>query len=259
MKYHNKWLKILYKLLTLYESCLNLEWNSWHRTNNFEISWNFWNVVNLCYLIYNLFITFQLNLSLFLHIFKKNCINCQKKKKFICISHLSADYIKYWLQNNSISLFPWFPILFDVKEKNAIFLSLQGETLARITHKGRGGVYTIHHEDRNFLTYLHKLCSKLRSNSIPFKGMCTCTIVYVDTSHENASVVGCYHELKREEEKKKNNGYRRRIYSTENFPFHLRLTIARILKHTDVPKVCLKRCLKQTFYLYKILYLFVVI
>ena len=54
MKYHNKWLKILYKLLTLYESCLNLEWNSWHRTNNFEISWNFWNVVNLCYLIYNL-------------------------------------------------------------------------------------------------------------------------------------------------------------------------------------------------------------
>lgn len=82
MKYHNKWLKILYKLLTLYESCLNLEWNSWHRTNNFEISWNFWNVVNLCYLIYNLFITFQLNLSLFLlHIFKKNCINCQKKKK----------------------------------------------------------------------------------------------------------------------------------------------------------------------------------
>lgn len=33
--------------------------------------------------------------------------------------------------------------------------------------------------------------------------MCTCTIVYVDTSHENASVVGCYHELKREREKKK--------------------------------------------------------
>lgn len=32
--------------------------------------------------------------------------------------------------------------------------------------------------------------------------MCTCTIVYVDTSHENASVVGCYHELRREEEKK---------------------------------------------------------
>lgn len=44
--------------------------------------------------------------------------------------------------------------------------------------------------------------------------MCTCTIVYVDTSHENASVVGCYHELKRER-KKKNNEYRRRIYSTE--------------------------------------------
>lgn len=61
-----------------------------------------------------------------------NCINCQKKKKkFICnssISYLSVYYIKYWLQNNSISLFPWFPILFDVKEKNAIFLSLQGET-----------------------------------------------------------------------------------------------------------------------------------
>lgn len=84
------------------------------------------------------------------HIYKKNWNELhklsKKKKRFICnssISHLSVYYIKYWLQNNSISLFPWFPILFDVKEKNAIFLSLQGETLARITHKGRGGVYTI--------------------------------------------------------------------------------------------------------------------
>lgn len=55
------------------------------------------------------------NLLLFLlHIIsikrnETNCINCRKKKRFICnssISHLSVYYIKYWLQNNSISLFP---------------------------------------------------------------------------------------------------------------------------------------------------------
>lgn len=41
--------------------------------------------------------------------------------------------------------------------------------------------------------------------------MCTCTIVYVDTSHENASVWDATTNWR----EKRKNGYRRRIYSTE--------------------------------------------
>lgn len=106
-----------------------------------------------------------------------------------CVYYPGCD-TEWRLQNNSIS--PFSPIHGSRwtwrKERDISIFTRWNFSTSNI--QGERRRCTPHHEDRNFLTYLHKLCSKLTSNLTPFKGTCACTVVYVDTSHENASVVG---------------------------------------------------------------------